>query len=88
MIVWKDFILDDVLGTFLIEREERNSKDLKVCRRGRPGNQSIMEDAVSIQETGQEQLPARMVGFSSLDLTKPDMEVGSGDQSSRPGRET
>lgn len=81
MIFWKDFILDDTIGPVLSPElfqdigEERGT--LKVCRRKRLGSPSVQEDAwgmkneaievASIQETRQEQRPARMVGHSSLD---------------------
>ena len=70
MIRWKDFVLDDVIGPSLI-------LDFNECRETRPGSaQSVMEDAKAhIQETRQEQRPARMVGLSSLDSSPFDMEV-------------
>ena len=49
------------------------------------GNAGVMEDAMgtqngllrsSIQETGQEKRPARMVGYSSLDSARPSKEAG------------
>lgn len=56
------------------------------CRQRRLGSPSVMEDAKgeqyqplfsgSIQETGQEQRPARMVGLSSLDLAKSSKDAG------------
>lgn len=62
MITWKDFIIDHEIGPFLLDVE--NS-----CREERSGDPSVMDDAIrgQIQETGQEQSPARMVGASSLD---------------------
>jgi hypothetical protein len=80
VIVWKDFVLDDVAGPVLLE-ELVDITDLKVCRGKRVASSSIMpktkpsvmedstgEQAVQIQETGQEQRPARMVGLSGLDF--------------------
>jgi hypothetical protein len=80
VIVWKDFILDDVVGPVLLDDLVRYT-DLKVCRGKRVASSavllktkpSVMEDskgaqAVHIQETGQEQRPARMVGLSGLDF--------------------
>jgi hypothetical protein len=69
VIFWKDFILDDVVGPILADVGSKDDKDYKVCRRTRLGSPSVMEDARgnTIQETGQEQRPARMAGLSSLD---------------------
>ena len=57
MILWKDFVIDDQLGPYLF------------CCEAGADSASIMEDARDgqIQETRQEQQPARMVGLSSLD---------------------
>ncbi len=66
MILWNDFILDDVLGPTLRVpescREEKRFGDLSV-RMNAEGN---------IQETRQEQRPARMVGLSSHDSAQAD----------------
>jgi hypothetical protein len=75
VIFWKDFIFDDVLGPVLapsIFESNDSETDLSSCRKERFGSPSVQEDAmgsVLIQETGQEQRPARMVGHSSLDST-------------------
>ena len=65
------------------------------CREKRLGSPDVMEDAgpstweivqdgtpesVSIQETRQEQRPARMVGLSSLDFAQTGMEAGGGNR--------
>ncbi len=76
MILWKDFVLDDQVGPLL-----RFTEDALECRRTRLGSPSVMDDAmVSIQETGQEQRPARMVGLPALDSQKSSMEAGVGDR--------
>lgn len=64
MIIWKDFVLDHEIGPFLIDQTISES-----CREERSGDPCIMEDAFrgQIQETGQEQSPARMVGAPGLD---------------------
>ncbi len=82
MIFWKDFILDDVLGPVLSPEifEQESEIGSTSCREERfgsprkqpglrPGSQEDAAMGVSalIQETGQEQRPARMVGHSSLD---------------------
>ena len=60
MILWVDFILDDVLGPsleskiFESPREKRADKSFRACDEA---GTSIMEDARDIQETGREQLP-------------------------------
>jgi hypothetical protein len=77
VITWKDFILDDdVLGAIMIDPLD---KEFESCRRTRLGSPIVMEDETGIiQETRQEQRPARMVGHSSLDsLAEPHMEVSS-----------
>lgn len=63
MITWKDFVIDDVLGTYL---------NFEECREEIAGGKSVMEDAHGstidpIQETGQELRPARMAGYTSLE---------------------
>lgn len=63
MIVWKDFVLDDVMGPFLKFEESREAVSDGLC---------VMDDAPGstsdpIQETGQELRPARMAGFTSLE---------------------
>ena len=80
MITWKDFILDDKIGPSLSLPEDgairasgatvANDKQSRWTQTGGP---SVMDDAkglaidVTIQETGQEIKPARMVGFSGLE---------------------
>ena len=67
MILWKDFILDDVIGPTL--RPD-------VCREAIGESPDVMEDArAAIQETGREQRPARMVGHSSSDSARNGMEA-------------
>ena len=80
MILWKDFILDDVIGPSLAFADEG-----EVCRMLRFGGPGVMEDAsgkkgvkTPIQETGQVRQPARMVGYSSLDSAQTGMEAGRG----------
>ncbi len=63
---------------------------LSNCRRKQLGRPSIREDARgkqkeslncdSIQETGQEQRPARMVGLIRLDSAQISMEAENGDR--------
>lgn len=77
MIYWMDFKFDEVFGPILEIPEKDHS------RKARSGSPSVMEDAEGskIQETGQKQRPARMVGLSSLDsFAQTDMEVGTGDR--------
>ncbi len=77
MIEWMDFVLDDFFGPSL-------KGEGKVCgssaRTGRPiimedekrgGNTMGHVDSSTIQETGQVNRPARMVGSHSLDLQAP-----------------
>lgn len=74
MIFWKDFILDDVVGPIL-NFDQTSSTN---CREERNGRPSIKTDTgvKQIQETRQEQRPARMAGLSNLDSKTPeDMEV-------------
>ena len=92
MIFWKDFVFDDVLGPVLAPSifEEEDETGSTSCRNERFGSPSDQEDAmgsavseVVIQETGQEQRPARMVGHSSLDSTlkaQIHMDVTSGNR--------
>jgi hypothetical protein len=75
VITWKDFILDDQFGPQLVIEVSNDELIVaKTCRRTWTGkDSSVMEDArglavnVPIQETGQEQRPARMVGSSGLE---------------------
>jgi hypothetical protein len=81
VITWKDFILDDVVGPIMNDAIFESS-DLSCRVTSRLGSPIVMEDVTgAIQETGQEQRPARMVGLSHLDsCTEPHMEVSSEDQ--------
>lgn len=81
MIIWKDFVLDDFFGPTLFFEGETT----KVCRTSgketRMGASGVMEDAgPKIQETRQEQRPARMVGLLSLDYDQTGMEAGRSSQ--------
>ncbi len=63
MIFWKDFVLSD-FGPLLYLEEELSFYE------GKRSHSGVTEDAVrdtvsKIQETGQGQQPARMVGYSS-----------------------
>ena len=84
MITWNDFVLDQETGPLLwVEMDP--GQEISVCRRCQSGRPSVMEDAgdavcVSIQETRQEQRPARMVGLSSLDFARTGMEASRCDQ--------
>jgi hypothetical protein len=84
VIIWKDFILDDVVGPVMIDPSDIDVNESEVCRRTRLGSTIIMEDEHGIiQETRQEQRPARMVGHSSLDsLAEPHMDVSSSNRAS------
>ena len=77
MVMWMDFVLDDLVGPVMSLPETwEDALDIS-CRRMRLGNPSIRNDVNgAIQETGQVQRPARMVGHSSLDSARADMEVG------------
>lgn len=79
-IKWKDFILDDEIGPFLAVDAREDEKCREKKRFGSPG---VMDDAIGkkIQETGQEQQPARMVGYSSLfSNTSPGMDASRNSQ--------
>ena len=70
---WLDFEFDLNFGPLLVLTEEEDK-----FRRMRFGNSSVMEDAVetkSIQETGQEQRPARMAGLPDSDSTQLDKSI-------------
>ena len=77
MIYWNDFIFDEILGPILAMPEERpqgnritvRSGDTD-ARNGASGNKQVL--SISIQETRQEQRPARMVGLSSHDSAQVD----------------
>lgn len=82
MIFWNDFVLDDATGP-LLSVEFDAEMLIKVCRNRKPGCPSVTEDAGQcsentsyIQETRQEQRPARMVGLSSLDLAQASKDAG------------
>ena len=86
MIFWKDFILDDVAGAILAMPDEdlTSSQSCREAKRlGGPNTRngaSGINKAHSalIQETRQEQRPARMGGHSSHDSAQVDrMSVGS-----------
>jgi hypothetical protein len=51
VIFWKDFVFDEIFGPLLVVSEQEET-----------GSLSIRNDAIAIQETRQEQRPARMVG--------------------------
>ena len=87
MIVWMDFVLDDFFGPSL------KTGGNEFCRTMRLGRPVIMEDekrsgntaghveTSTIQETGQVNRPARMVGSHSLDLNaQTGKEAGTGVQ--------
>jgi hypothetical protein len=70
VILWKDFVIDDEIGPYL------------VCCEGDAATRDIMDDVTpeyQIQETRQETRPARMVGRSSLESSaRVGMEAGPG----------
>lgn len=79
MITWTDFVLDDVIGPSLAIRPAQGEGS----RWTQAGDGlSVMEDArslavdVPIQETGQEQRPARMVGSTGLDSKHAGIRTG------------
>lgn len=90
MIYWKDFELNTTFGPLLVldKKDKKDNKEDRKNRETRIGSphSSVMEDAQSgytwashdalIQETGQKQRPARMVGLSSLDSATPRMDAG------------
>ena len=69
MIFWKDFVLDDIFGPLLVVSEPDGT-----------GSLSIRNDAIAIQETRQEQMPARMVGTlrHSMDTSKSELVGDTG----------
>ena len=73
MIYWKDFALDEIFGPLLVVGETAD---------GDPG---IRKDAfVKIQETRQEQRPARMVGtLHAILVDDTGMEAGRDLRTSR-----
>jgi hypothetical protein len=89
VIQWMDFVFDDVLGPMLSEPTGVPA-DIASCRSRSKGvgSLSVMQDALSkIQETGQVQRPARMVGFTGFDSNEsPDMDVGRTSQTSQARR--
>jgi hypothetical protein len=91
VICWNDFILDDVLGPVLNVGDETSYASCRVgARIGRPSARNGTEVVNQIQETRQEQRPARMVGLSELDSNRhEDMEVDRCDQApqTRPREE-
>ena len=77
MILWNDFILDSELGPILALPEERRSGNRITvrsgdtdARKGASGKKIV--HSTYIQETRQEQRPARMVGPSSHDSAQED----------------
>lgn len=76
---WLDFELDEVFGPLLVVAA---MEDVKIRRQGF-GTPSVMDDAVpnTIQETGQGQRPARMVG-----LPDSDSYLGLGQEAQSEGR--
>lgn len=82
MIFWKDFILDDIVGPILAMPEEGSQTGGRKERLGSPearnGASGTNTAKAEIQETRQEQRPARMVGHSSHDSAQVDrMSAGS-----------
>ena len=86
MIIWQDFILDDVLGPLLVFPEDVGPASSISCREERLGGPDARNGAsgnngvqgTSIQETRQEQRLARMAGPSSHDSAQVDrMSAGS-----------
>jgi hypothetical protein len=73
VIYWKDFALDENFGPLLTFGDEETSSCRMEKRLGSPAHKDCgtskkgASEYASIQETGQEQRPARMVGPSSLD---------------------
>jgi hypothetical protein len=66
VIFWKDFVFDDVCGPLLVVGESKPTGDL-----------GIRKDAIAIQETRQEQRPARMVGtLHAILVDETGMEAG------------
>jgi hypothetical protein len=91
VILWKDFILDDEIGPCLVVGPAavvRGSSINLKYRKTWPNSSSVMEDAHTIQETRQEQRPARMAGLSSLDsLFGNGMEADRAEVAFERGRE-
>ena len=91
MIIWKDFILDDIVGPVLALPEDLpqtggcSGKQLGSpdTRNGASGKQRASHDA-KIQETRQEQRPARMVGPSSHDSAQVDRKSAGSDRANEP----
>lgn len=78
MILWKDFILDDVVGAVL--SPEIFAGDEQVRRNRVAAKPSVMEGAKKAlnQETRQESEPARMVGRTDLDYSNAATRMESG----------
>ncbi len=77
MILWNDFVLDSEWGALLVFPEERLEVNRITVRSGgtdaRNGASGKKEmQGILIQETRQEQRPARMVGLSSHDSAQVD----------------
>ena len=77
MIFWKDFLLDDIVGPILAMPDDPHASCREAKRLGGPDTRNGASGAngvldTSIQETRQEQRPARMVGHSSHDSAQVD----------------
>jgi hypothetical protein len=81
VILWNDFVLDPVFGPLLIG-DGADGDGSAQRREQRLGSPSVMEDArtSTIQETGQELRPARMVGYSSLESIAGGMDANPGNR--------
>ncbi len=84
MIFWKDFILDDEFGPTLLVNEKRGELTKEgltgVCDREVSRAVEKHQDdarAKKIQETGQEQRPARMVGLPSSESSASQPRTGA-----------
>ena len=89
MILWKDFVLDDEIGpSILASLLDGVVVTTTSCRSVVSGSPRVMEDAMGssiIQETRRDQRPARMVGYTSLDVQQPpSMEAGRCDRIELP----
>ena len=92
MILWKDFILDDVMGPTLVfafdeiaKLNQEKQTESQKCRASRFGSLGVKDDADRvIQETRQEIEPARMVGLSGFEskssTAQTNTEVGQGNR--------
>jgi hypothetical protein len=95
VIRWKDFILDDIVGPILALPEEMAAKDERPATNGRDdiglsqfgssldtrnGAVGTNTAQADIQETRQEQQPARMAGLSSHDSAPVDRTLAGSDR--------